>query len=304
MTEILISLQSMVAAGIPKVTLMALGLLFVLMVIDFTFSVLQSMASGGDILTLIVQKTLNFGVWVWIIKNYMLITDSIKLGFVQIGMALGQGDINYISDPSALLTLGQSTIGNLLFEPTRVFDVSGQIIIFIMAIIIYICYFSIALNIFLQNAFWSMFIPLFLPLLATGVWHRTAFLSQAVISAIFNLGMRFSVYALLIGFVSQFLPTGKMVFETQVVFGTLNKLLLISIFVWKAPEMASGFLAGAAPNLNSNQQMKKMASLAGSAVSGGIKGAMALAKTSALRSVGKTASEQYTAAAQLPPPKK
>ena len=300
MTEILTALEAMVSAGIPNVTSMALGLLFVLMTIDFALSVFQSMFSNGNIVVLLVQKSFNFGVWVYIIKNYMKITDSIKMGFVQIGMALGQGNVSYMNDPSALLTLGQSTIGNLLLEPTRTFDVSGQIIIFVMAIIIYLCYFSIALNIFLQNAFWSMFIPLFLPLLATGVWHRTAFLSQAVISAIFNLGMRFSVYALLIGFVSQFLPTGKMVFETQVVFGTLNKLLLISYFVWKAPDTASNFLAGATPNLSANQQMKSLAGYAASAMTGGMKGVITKAMSSGSGSGGgKSASQQINEAARL-----
>lgn len=293
------------SAGLPKVTAMALGLLYSLMLIDFITTIIFNFEQDF-LIKLIPKKVFEYGVWVYIIKNYVSLVEIIKNGYIQIGTAVGGGDSAiYLSSPETLLTAGVQKLQPVLIQKYEVGTMTAQLILFFIGLIAMLCYFSVAVNVFLQNIIWGMFIPMFLPLLATGVWHRTAFLSQAVISAIFSLGARFMVFAALLGFVGNFLsklPSPELGIAEMLMY--VIQIGVVTLLIWILPEMASGFLAGAAPNLNANSNMARGAKKIGGAVGGKVLGAAGAISGWLKSSKGPSSSEQYTAAAQLPPPKK
>lgn len=293
------------SAGLPKVTAMALGLLYTLMLIDFITTIIFNFEQDF-LIKLIPKKVFEYGVWVYIVKNYASLVEVIKNGYIQIGTAVGGSDsASYLSSPETLLNAGMVKLQPVLIQKYEIGTMTEQFILFAIGLLALLCYFSVAINVFLQNIIWGMFIPMFLPLIATGVWHRTAFLSQAVISAIFSLGARFMVFSALFGFVGNFLaklPSPKLGISEMLV--CLLQVGVISVLTWILPEMASGFLAGAAPNLNANSNMARGAKKIGGAVGGKVLGAAGAISGWLKSSKGPSASEQYTAAAQLPPPKK
>lgn len=290
------------SAGLPKVTAMALGLLYTLILIDFATTIIFNFEQDW-LFKVIPKKVFEYGVWIYIIKNYPTLVEIIKNGFIQIGTAVGGGDsASYLSSPETLLNAGMVKLQPVLIQKYEVGTMTEQFILFGIGILALLCYFSVAINVFLQNIIWGMFIPLFLPLLPTGVWHRTAFLSQAVISAIFSLGARFMVFAALFGFIGNFLakiPSPKLGISEMLVY--LIQVGVISVLIWILPEMASGFLAGAAPNLNANSNMARGARKIGGAA-GAAAGAGAARVVDMIKSKiggGKTTSEQVKDAAKL-----
>lgn len=302
MDAIMNQLLSNFSAGLPNVTGMALGLLYTLMLIDFATTIIFNFEQDW-LFKVIPKKVFEYGVWVYIIKNYPALVEIIKNGFIQIGTAVGGGDsASYLSSPENLLNAGITKMAPILSQKFELGVITEQLIAFLIALVIFLCYLSIAVNIFMQNIIWGMFIPLFLPLLATGIWHRTAFLSQAVISAIFSVGARFMVFAALLGFVGNFLtkmPEPKLGVIEMIKY--LSAVGILTAVVWILPEMASGFLAGAAPNLNANSNMARGARKIGGAA-GAAAGAGAARVVDMIKSKiggGKTTSEQVKDAAKL-----
>lgn len=302
MDAIMNQLLSNFSAGLPNVTGMALGLLYTLMLIDFATTIIFNFEQDW-LFKVIPKKVFEYGVWVYIIKNYPTLVEIIKNGFIQIGTAVGGGDsASYLSSPENLLNAGITKMAPILSQKFELGVITEQLIAFLIALVIFLCYLSIAVNIFMQNIIWGMFIPLFLPLLATGIWHRTAFLSQAVISAIFSVGARFMVFAALLGFVGNFLtkmPEPKLGVIEMIKY--LSAVGILTAVVWILPEMASGFLAGAAPNLNANSNMARGARKIGGAA-GAAAGAGAARVVDMIKSkIGgrKTTSEQVKDAAKL-----
>ena len=277
MTEIMNNLCSSFNGGIGTVVGMALQLLFTLMVLDLVTTIIFNF--DQDYIKLLVVKCIKYGIWSYIISSAPEIAEVIKVGFVAIGNATGGGGVA-INDPSAILNTGvarldavwQKTVDGLNMTAS---SIGGAVLLLLLVIVGIVCYFLIATGIFLQNTLWSLFVPLLIPLIATGVYPKLAFLAQSAISAIFSMGARFMVLSAIIGFCSQEIaalppPDANM----QIFLEHIAKLGAITIFTVIGPQWAAGFMSGAAPTLSANSSAKGMAGVGASTAAGGVSGAV------------------------------
>lgn len=264
MTEIMNSITNQFLSSVGSVQSIAAGILAICATIDLVYTIIFDF--DQDFMKLIPLKVFKYGVWTWLVSNSGEIATVVKDGFITIGEQVGGGGGLY-KDPTGIMNHVMEAAMNsfnkiieALYATSGVTDtikmfVSSLVQMILLALCI-VCYLFIALNVFLQNILWALFIPLLIPLLGFGVLPKLAFLTQSAISGIVSISSRFAVLVAIMGACNSFLITplnppatlnGDFVMWA---FEQIAKIGSIALLTFVAPGMAAGFMSGAAPTLN------------------------------------------------------
>lgn len=155
--SLLYNFESIFIGSMGQVKGYAIGLLQLLMMIDFILAILLNLGDEDHIKTYI-KKLLKYGVWIYFVQNWGMIINVILQSFILVGIAAGGSGIglDLIKSPSTICTEGLRLIYPLIEYLTQF---KGFIAIFenpwiilltaISILVILIAFIIIAIQIFI-----------------------------------------------------------------------------------------------------------------------------------------------------------
>lgn len=255
LTQIVLTVKNTANAGVQTLLPMALHTLSLVALIDFSLGHLKGVLSEDNHVKLLVEQILKYGFYGWIIRDYIDLTDQIAKSFIGYGLAAGGGglSIEQFVNPSQIIDTGYQAIypaiDLYLNAPLLVF--SSPLYILVLVLLIMLCYLTVAF----QTAF--SFILFFLVkivaivLLPFGAFKHLRFLAEKAIGAIFTSGIRLMALAFITSFIMPMIKAWTLPQEPnfQDCMTLLAGIGFLALMSWKAPDIASGLMAGA-PSLS------------------------------------------------------
>ena len=263
-----------------------------LIVIDVTLAFLfWTWGEGEDIVARLVRKTLQVGIFAFLISNWNGLAKIIYLSFSGIGLkAAGSGNADDLLHPGKIAQTGIDAARPLfdqataLAGPVGIFTNFAQIAVLLLAFaIVLLAFFIIAIQLFVTLIEFKLTTLAGFVLVPFGLFGRTAFLAERVLGNVMATGIKVLVLAVIIGI-------GSTIFHEFVVdFGgapptleqvgaiALAALTLLGLAIF-GPGIASGLISGG-PQLGAGAAIGTGAAVVGigTAATMGVAGAAGLA---------------------------
>lgn len=276
LTELMNLFIAKCLAGAEYITPEALKLLGILAVIDLAWILCMSvLGSGEDILYTIVKRGIKYGIYTWLISNWVTglnLTKDIFLWFDAMGAKFANVSQGF-ADPAAISGKGiYLALGILKSIYALGIGSIGVILLKLgLAIVIFGCFAWLSIFLFTTTLQFYIISTLTVVLLPFGVVKQLAFLSEKAIGSIFSLGVKIMALKGLLTLTAPFLASLDPVDPNDTNIGEVLTILVgaagMVLVTLKGPEIAQDLLSGSPTFGNDAGNMaSKGASMAKSAV--------------------------------------
>lgn len=235
----------------------AVGLLQILMVIDFVLAILLNLGDDDHIKTYL-KKLLKYGIWIYLIQNWGMIVNAILQSFIKVGIAAGGSSIgmDLMKSPSTICTEGLRLVYPLVEYMTQfkgIFAIfENPWIIFLTAIsilVILAAFIIISIQIFVTYVEFYITATQLLIFLPFGANKFTSFMAEKAIGGIMAYGVKImvmtSILAAMGPIVRAWTVTANATPTPAILTGTMAACLLLAYLCWHVPGMAAGIMTGA-----------------------------------------------------------
>lgn len=256
----------------------AYSLFKILIMLDFIVAIILALIAfenAPNFLTLLMNKIFKYGFWLWIISKWGPITDTIIKSLTQVGIlsnAVVPSDI--MMHPSAMITMGYDLSSSYMEYMTNWQDdidfliityVFRVIVAFLAAVLIFVAFALIALNMFLTTVEYYLCVGLMLIFIPFAVFDKTEKYASQAFSLCVSAGTRMMVFSVLVSmtyaFFDQSQPGYDAIKKIFMIKGDAPSMTLamfcvvltaaITLLCCEAPQMASSVIQGAL-HLDSN----------------------------------------------------
>lgn len=272
--------QNVIIPGAKAIVPISAKLLIILTLIDASLKLSLDLISG-DKVKFLIKVTLQSGFYLFLITNWLSGLDlmqALSNAFEGIGFLAGGTDVNTVLKPDSIVN-NAIVMFNAVWSHAK-FSLSNiglTIINLVSVIVIVVCLFLTAIEMFMARIEFYTMALITIPLLAFGVCDKTRFLSEKAIGAMFNLAIKVCVIAFISTMACPMLKDFADKFEaasqTAGFFTKINYILqavlicgILLIITYKIPKLVSGLLAGQ-PSLG-GADMTRMAMNAASTAGG------------------------------------
>lgn len=316
LTDLLAIFMEKGVAAIALITPLALGLYGTLVLLDFTWTAIQiALHNGDNMFKTFVNKTVRYGIYFYIIKNYKMILDQVLNSFIKIGLVAGGNTISpanatnpsYIMDlgytlmdkmysfrdmvqanPNAPPDGGVNSIVNFIVSATKgdltIAKLFPNFFFWIVSFLIFVAFAWIAIQLcitWIETYFLTSLAVIFLPF---AVFQPFAFLAENGLKTVVGCGTKLMMLLLIVSVSFPILESWQVTGDPST-YESLKLLTcagMIAFLCWQAPAMAAGYMNGS-PSLTTGGAGGGIMAVAGLAAS-----AMSLAQKgfSAAKDVG------------------
>jgi len=258
----------------------------------------------GDIIVDAIRKLTMIGFFLFVISHMATLAKAIFESFAKIGLTVSNAPVTVadLFDPSKIIDLGLDACRPIIDAHSSLWEFFvvpyDSLIKLFACFIILLSYALIALQLFITILEFYIFTLAGMILIPFSVFKPLSWLGERAIGAIFSIGVKMMVLALVIGLSYNTLQTLSIPFNStaEMVLVVMVMSGIIALLCWHAPSIAAQFISGS-PTLSFQ-----------SFVAPAVAGAM-LAATAGARAGGTTARmvNEYktaTAKADNPSPKK
>ncbi len=295
LTQLLNDFRNIFTLGLSNIQTDANYVLGSLIVIDLVLALLLK-NSDSDTLKLLVEKTLKYGFFIYLVLNYRSLVTIVLKSFAMIGLKAGGNSITQamLSDPSALSEYGifvSQPIFNHIANYTgmdAIYNIGDILISFVMGLLIIASFAMVGIQVFITYLEFYIVGCLALILIPWGANQHTSFLGEKAIGAVFSFGIKLMVLSFIasaaVPLVSKWVLPEDPTFQMMIY--TLLGSAAIAFLSWHAPQVAAGLLAGS-PSFGAATAAGSF--LAAVSAVGAAKTAMGTAAGGAMRSMGSVA---------------
>lgn len=268
------------------------SLLNLLVPIDFCFAILVNMMSfgGNGYLPLMFSKIMRYGFWIWIVRNWDMLINTLIQSLTQAGAGFGNLDAGIVSRPSQILNMGFNYCSQyfdmLNRTPFEIGTIGKSLVLWVVALIaaigIFVAFAYIALNAFITYIEFYIVSALLLLFIPFAVNDRTARYAENAMGFIVGTGVKLMLMAAIISLAhSQYEllgseidlnldNNGKSVIGWQDAFSATVLAWIFAFLAVQVPALAAGAMSGA-PSLTGS--MAQSAAVGAAATMGGAIGA-------------------------------
>ena len=242
------------SGGYGGILPIAQRILFLLAAIEIVFAGLWWALKGENFIVPLIQKTMLIGIFAAFLLpgplNWATLISSVMHGFVATGQAAGggAGNINWFSDPSAIIDLAETLTMQIEIEihalPTLA--VGQQIMFGLVYLLIYLTFFIFAIQVVIAILEYYLIATLAMALVPFGINKYTAFLSEKAFGAVVSHGVKLMVLAFIITVAAPVmaglnLPPNPTLEQAYM---CLLAAMTLAFLAWKAPDVAAGLFSG------------------------------------------------------------
>jgi type IV secretion system protein TrbL len=247
-------INNIIAPGAEYLKPISLWLLGILALMDCTWKLLMDLIKGDKVQFLIV-RTVQVGMYIFLIQNWVggtyMITSVVSQSFEMLGYKAAGGSL---LNPDSIVQNSITILQKILESTWSLSGIASILMIGIIGLLVTICLFFTALNMFMVRIeFWTMAL-ISITLLPFGVCQYTKFLSEKTIGMMFNLAIKVCVIAFAGAIIIPMVDNAATQYNalpSSDVRGSMAVLLqlfitsLISVFLtWKVPTLVQGLLSG------------------------------------------------------------
>ena len=290
---VLIMIMHLCSGTESQVSGYAVGLFHHLIALDFVLAIIFGLLAfdgAPNFIGLFANKMIKYGFWMYVITNWRELVNRVADSLVQVGMISGVAR-DIMLHPSRVMDKGYTCAKNFWDFCTQS-DLSGlpiwdialnniwlYILGFIGAIITFVAFFLIALNVFLTTAEFYICSALALIFVPFAVFDKTERFSSSAISLVIAAGSKMMVFTLMLGFMFKVVDSGEfqglLTFKADAVqhamFG-VAMMFVMTYFCTTAPGLAASLVSGGGGGFGSGSADGFMG-FTGSAVNKGASGA-------------------------------
>lgn len=226
-------------------------LLALLVAIEVVFFGLWAALGSRNSVVDVFKEILHIGLWVWIVQSFPTLAKAFVESLLDAGLLAGGGttDASLVLDPSRLAGYGLDATEPLAqkLEDLGALDIADLLVFGFGYVAIMVCFFLMAINVFLAVLEYYLLVACVGILLPFGVFRPTAFLSHRAVHGVVSAGIKLMV----LGFITSVLDPVLRAFHFQGPNIALNELwaMLLTLcamtaLCWKAPTLAANVLAG------------------------------------------------------------
>lgn len=260
----------------------ATSLYGILILLDFILAVLLNLGETDHIKQL-VRKVLFYGFWIWIIREWGMLCDTLLDSLMITGTAVGGVDASALKNPSSLIDAGLYIAKPYMDYASEMswLDITTSPLNWLMAIIGYagvvLAFGILALQIFITYVEFYIASALLLIFIPWGSFKYTSFVAEKAIGAVISYGTKLmmlgAVYGLSSGIINSMTVTLTNGEPTPgAVLSSMLGPFALCLLCWQAPGMAAGLMTGA-PTLSAGTAMGTAVAGFAGASAGGAMGA-------------------------------
>lgn len=272
--------------AIALITPLALGLYGTLVLLDFAWTWIQIVLNNGDnMFKTFVNKTVRYGIYFYIIKNYKMILDQILNSFIKVGLVAGGNTLSKAdaTDPTYIMNLGyqlmdkmysfrdlvnqDNGVVNLIIAAAKgeltVAKLFPNFFFWLVSFLIFIAFALIAIQIcitWIETYFITSIAVIFLPF---AVFRPMAFLAEKAVGAVIGCGAKLMMLLFVIGVSFPILESWQVTGDPNT-YESLKLLTCagtIAFLCWQAPAMTASLMNGS-PSLTTGGAAGGIASVA------------------------------------------
>jgi type IV secretion system protein TrbL len=286
LTTLLNKFLTVFNAGFGPVGIDAWSLLGILAIIELTLAAMFWALKGEDALVGLIRKILLICMFIFFVKQWPSLIDVVAKGFEVTGNKAGGGSGTSLSDPSAIVVMGWTTI-----QPIETYIDSittgwidtltnlPKIILYMLAeLLILFSFVIMAIQAFITYLEFYLVAVLALILIPFGVHKHTAFISEKAFGMVIAHGVKLMVLAFILSATIPVLATYDIPTDPKIIdaFSMAFASLAVLWLAWHAPAVASGMMAGG-PSLTAGSAAG-VGMAAGAGIIGAAIGGVAAAK--------------------------
>ncbi len=259
LTAMMSYIQHACVSAMKHLTVYAHRLMYLLAGIDLVISVLMHL-DEADHLKILIKKIIKYGFFIYLITNYNSLLNTLMKGFMFFGKVAGSGVSKplteaVITNPAVIGTYGlyliKDAVNVVLGQATATVTSDPVLLMNIITLFaIALSYFAVGINLFLLYVEFYILGALSIVLVPFGVNQYTSFISQKVLNAMVNIGIKLMVTVFIIGLVMPFMLSIQLVSPEVVKDGKIvdNSFLQKNLYLL-LPSLAMAFLTIHGPNL-------------------------------------------------------
>lgn len=249
----------------PQVGSYTWGLFHHLVMLDFILAIIFGLLAfdgAPNFIGLFANKMMKYGFWMLVITNWRELVNRVADSLVQVGMISGAyRDI--MLQPSRVIDKGYTCADNfwkfcttsdlsaISFWKAPFFLIGLYILGLVGAIITFVAFFLIALNVFLTTAEFYICSALALIFVPFAVFDKTERFSSSAISLVIAAGAKMMVFTLMLGFMFKIVDSGEfqglLTFKGDAIdhamFG-VAMMFVMTYFCTTAPGLAASLVSG------------------------------------------------------------
>jgi len=245
---------------------------------------------SGDKVKYIMTMIIKMGFFIWLMDEWIYLTEALGNGFQQIGFIAGGSpnlQANSIGDNADKMISSAFQLFSAIWDKSSILDGIGLVFLTVIGLVVIIfAIFMTAIEMFMARLeFYTMAI-LTLPLLPFIVTSKFSFLADKAIGAMFNLAIKLSCISFVTAFCVPFFTSfvdkyveSKDPGGLSAIMQAILAALVIYYLVKKMPELVTGLLNGQ-PSLGGAGMVDTATKAAAGtmAVAGNVRAAHAIAK--------------------------
>ncbi|VBB08467.1 plasmid conjugal transfer trbl/virb6 [Lucifera butyrica] len=302
MTDMLTAFRLVFESGVGNLQTTALSLIGILMAMDLAWAFLSNLEEGNH-LQAMMMRFIRYGLFSWFITTYSSLVTLILKSFFMIGSIAGGGGVSesVLTDPSYIVNRGLQMFLLVLHSFTgaavsgakaggsaaytggipdvvaiangaALGAVMGALSDVALAFLTLICYFILAVQMFVTVLEFYIIGTLAVAFLPFSVNRHTAFIGEKAIGTIIAFGVKLAVLTLILSVgISQLetwkVSTGTLEFEDVAVL--CSKAMALTFLAWQAPSLASAYMAGS-PSLTAGAAARAVITGVAAAVGAGM----------------------------------
>jgi type IV secretion system protein TrbL len=291
LTTTLNNFQTVLSAGWGNLQPAINYLIGALLSIEIVMLGLWWALGGGEQLVGVMKKVLYLGFWLWVVRQFPMISNAFVDSLIQAGKIAGGGGGSSLYDPSNIIRYGLNTTAPLIKEISSmgITEIVNGLVLAICYVMIMLAYILIAWQIFyavLEFYLISALVGIFLPF---GFLEPTKFLAEKAVGAVIASGIKLMVLAFIMAVIEPVLRTltfsGNMTLTE--IWSALLTVGAIAFLTWNAPGVAAGLMAGS-PSLSAGTAVQN--ALVGGTAAALAAGGVVAATRSAVKGIGGGAS--------------
>ena len=279
---------NIIVPGAEAIKGIAQKLLLILLLIEATLQLSLDLISG-DKVKYLITVSLKAGFYMFLIQNWIggsfNLMTNLSDGFQEIGFLAG-GDSAGVLKPDSIVNNAVTIFSAIWSSAKGEFSVNNLGVTFvdlIALIVIVICLFLTAIEMFMARIEFYTMALITIPLLPFGVCKQTEFLSQKAIGAMFNCAIKVSVIAFITAFALPMMQgyadqmkalssqstsfTDALFNQIAVILQMVLAAVIIYFITKKIPELVQSVLSGT-PSLNGGGMTQMGMSAAKTAAAG------------------------------------
>ena len=231
---------------------------------------------SGDKVKYIMTMIIKMGFFIWLMDEWIYLTEALGNGFQQIGFIAGGSpnlQANSIGDNADKMISSAFQLYSAIWDKSSILDGIGLVFLTVIGLVVIIfAIFMTAIEMFMARLeFYTMAI-LTLPLLPFIVTSKFSFLADKAIGAMFNLAIKLSCISFVTAFCVPFFTSfvdkyveSKDPGGLSAIMQAILAALVIYYLVKKMPELVTGLLNGQ-PSLGGAGMMDTAKAAGGAAV--------------------------------------